>query len=560
MDASSPISTPANANQIRAEGIPSSPSEHSPTEQGPDIISGNGNASISNQTSNALILETQFTDPRGIDEADKAEPFAVETGRFPGHQIEMDLAHNIQNDQAIPEERSLEAANTSALRKIQIETAVSNVYDTNEVCENNRDGQIECPDRIAQGGLNRQYLHNPTQMTTKAAPRNDTHFSLMTHANHKGGSVRDINKQRTDSGQITGMDLVQNEEGPSGKEHNTPKIPSAQNVIQGSSYASLVNADDGFSLNYIPAQTVNGSKVTQIDKEEVQAEIDYWANAVLCTVLGANPPLEVITGYINRIWKAFELDKIIQVRKGIFLVRFHHNHEKLDVEKRGIYYFDSKPFIVKGWNPKMDLHTEAIKSLPIWIQLPELDLKYWGQASLSKIGSLIGQPLKTDKYTAEKSRLNYARLLIDVPLDGAFPNYVEFFNEKETLVRQTVKYEWLPTKCNHCGMFGHLEENCKKKQAPKKVWRRVEKEQDINATPPIGQNLDISQHDGIIPVPVQDNHEFMQVTRKGATRMGTQQASHTTISSNSFQVLQNISEVPNQVETELDIVPNGQYS
>ena len=94
----------------------------------------------------------------------------------------------------------------------------------------------------------------------------------------------------------------------------------------------------------------------------------------------------------------------------------------------------------------MDLQTESIKSLPLWVQLPELDIKYSGLASLSKIGSLIGQPLKTDKYTAEKSRLNCARLLIDVPLEGSFPEYVEFFNEKGLLVRQPVKFEWLPTK------------------------------------------------------------------------------------------------------------------
>jgi len=50
----------------------------------------------------------------------------------------------------------------------------------------------------------------------------------------------------------------------------------------------------------------------------------------------------------------------------------------MSVEKKGMYYFDSKTFLVKGWNPKMELHTESIKSLPLWIQLPDLDIKYWG--------------------------------------------------------------------------------------------------------------------------------------------------------------------------------------
>jgi len=35
---------------------------------------------------------------------------------------------------------------------------------------------------------------------------------------------------------------------------------------------------------------------------------------------------------------------------------------KLAVEKHGIYLFDAKPFLIKGWNPEMDLHSQAIKS------------------------------------------------------------------------------------------------------------------------------------------------------------------------------------------------------
>jgi len=47
----------------------------------------------------------------------------------------------------------------------------------------------------------------------------------------------------------------------------------------------------------------------------------------------------------------------------------------------------------------MDLHTKTIKSLPIWVQLSGLDIKYWGAQSLSKIESIMGIPLKSDKYT-----------------------------------------------------------------------------------------------------------------------------------------------------------------
>ncbi|KAJ8419302.1 hypothetical protein Cgig2_023141 [Carnegiea gigantea] len=66
---------------------------------------------------------------------------------------------------------------------------------------------------------------------------------------------------------------------------------------------------------------------------------------------------------------------------------------------------------------------------------------------------------------------------VEVPINGPFPEYVEFFNEHDMLIRQQVKFEWTPCKCAHCGMYGHTEEVCKKKNATRKEWRRVQQPQ-----------------------------------------------------------------------------------
>ena len=66
------------------------------------------------------------------------------------------------------------------------------------------------------------------------------------------------------------------------------------------------------------------------------------------------------------------------------------------------------------------------------MQLLHLGIKYWEAESLSKIGSIIGIPLKSDKYTMEKTMLHYALLLIE--LDVAFMKFIEFINDKDVLV------------------------------------------------------------------------------------------------------------------------------
>ena len=213
------------------------------------------------------------------------------------------------------------------------------------------------------------------------------------------------------------------------------------------------------------------------------------------------------------------------------------------MEKRGVYYFDSKPFIVKGWNPKMDLNIKSIKSLPLWVQFLDLDIKYWGLESLSKLGSIIGIPLKTDKYTKEKSMIKYARLLIEVSMEGPFPELIEFFNENQVLIRQQVKFEWQPSKCTHCGMYGHLEEVCRKKHTQRKEWRRVQPDPQQEAT----------EVQAPIVIEVEN---FIAVSQRAAAKQTQQPTAATDQHHNTFQALLIEELVDQGRDTQLVIAPN----
>jgi len=53
-------------------------------------------------------------------------------------------------------------------------------------------------------------------------------------------------------------------------------------------------------------------------------------------------------------------------------------------------------------------------------------------------------------------------------------------------MRLQVEYEWKPIKCQHCRMYGHKEEECRKKTNTRKEWRKVpmqtEQEREITAS------------------------------------------------------------------------------
>ncbi|KAJ8429747.1 hypothetical protein Cgig2_031565 [Carnegiea gigantea] len=136
-----------------------------------------------------------------------------------------------------------------------------------------------------------------------------------------------------------------NEKAPS-----SPILKTVEPTNLTSLYASLVDPLESTELEFVPSANMNGTKCAKLDKADVDSEVECWQNAILCSVLGANPPFE-----------------ILHVRKGVLLVRFENLLDKMQVEKKGLYCFNNMPFLVKAWNPKMDFYTETIKSLPLLI-------------------------------------------------------------------------------------------------------------------------------------------------------------------------------------------------
>ena len=88
-------------------------------------------------------------------------------------------------------------------------------------------------------------------------------------------------------------------------------------------------------------------------------------------------------------------------------------------------------------------------------------------------------PLKTDRYTKDRTMLEYARLLIDVSLDSPFPDFIEFFNDHDVLIRQQVVYEWKPVKCSYCQCLAMKSKFAGKKEGQGKNGGKFSNPQQI---------------------------------------------------------------------------------
>ncbi|KAJ8419500.1 hypothetical protein Cgig2_026412 [Carnegiea gigantea] len=193
-------------------------------------------------------------------------------------------------------------------------------------------------------------------------------------------------------------------------------------------YASLVNPDEGTTLEFIPVLEINGVKCAKVDFQDIEDEVNYWQSAVICCVLGANPPITVIEGYVKCIWKDYAINKVVLVKKGLYLVRFEDYQDTLKVIQKGFYLFDQKPFIVKAWIAEMETNTEAIASLPIWVQFPELDIKLFLHQQPTGTVGFLEIKVKKDNMTQPQGLSDHSPISLDFPTCPRPKKSFQFFD------------------------------------------------------------------------------------------------------------------------------------
>ncbi|XP_074297306.1 uncharacterized protein LOC141628013 [Silene latifolia] len=77
------------------------------------------------------------------------------------------------------------------------------------------------------------------------------------------------------------------------------------------------------------------------------------------------------------------------------------------------------------------------------------------------MASKIGKPLFVDYLTTMKTKLSFARVLVEVDRALELPNSVVIKTSFQDQSVQRIHYVWLPYHCKGCGKLGHEEKTCK---------------------------------------------------------------------------------------------------
>ncbi|KAL7182843.1 hypothetical protein ACSBR1_041503 [Camellia fascicularis] len=107
----------------------------------------------------------------------------------------------------------------------------------------------------------------------------------------------------------------------------------------------------------------------------------------------------------------------------------------------------------------MKLTKEDQGTIPVWVKFYNVAMEFWDSEGLSRIASTIGVPLFMDHLTASENQISFARVCVEIKKNSILPE--EFFIKcEEDIVRIKVKYQGVPIRCTHCGVFGHETKTC----------------------------------------------------------------------------------------------------
>jgi len=117
---------------------------------------------------------------------------------------------------------------------------------------------------------------------------------------------------------------------------------------------------------------------------------------------------------------------------------------------------------------------------PVWIRISGLPIHLFDKRALFTIGGLIGEPIKIDEATCKLSRIEFARICIEIDVRQQPPAEICVMNAGE-LICVPVVYERLPKYCSHCHHLGHEENACYIKQAGPRPRRNLRNQPDIKS-------------------------------------------------------------------------------
>lgn len=95
--------------------------------------------------------------------------------------------------------------------------------------------------------------------------------------------------------------------------------------------------------------------------------------------------------------------------------------------------------------------------------------------TLSRISSVLENPIYADECTTKVEMISFARVLVEIDVTVPLPQMIKIQDPTGRIFEQEVWYDWVPDYCEVCLQMGHDCNNSYESQIPEQKQKRNEK-------------------------------------------------------------------------------------
>lgn len=223
----------------------------------------------------------------------------------------------------------------------------------------------------------------------------------------------------------------------------------------------------------------SGTKIVDPPLDVLQKGLEKFKFCLVGVFTRGPQSFTAVRNGAERIWGGKGLRNVYQKNETTFVFKFASLADKSAALARGTCYINGKPLLLSDWGVNAQEH--LITEIPIWVKFSNIPECYWTVEGLSRIASVIGEPLSADALTSQIDMLPFAKICIKYSVGDELPNKIpvmalDLLGTKR-LVEVLVEYDQKPLVCSGCKALGHVISVCPR---TKRMWVQKEKNPPAN--------------------------------------------------------------------------------
>lgn len=217
-----------------------------------------------------------------------------------------------------------------------------------------------------------------------------------------------------------------------------------------------------------PAYAVeNGVASMELPAEVFDDSEPLWRAFAVGYFIGDAPHVGSIHATVNRIWTAPDFNGKIDVQfiaKDTVLFRIENEALRTRVIKRRYWHISDVPLVIQEWSPETAAAPPDLSAMPLWVDLKSVPSHLFSRVGLRALSKPVGNFVKLHPQTERCTRLDVARVLVEVNLHKPLIEAIKFEDQDGSRVKVVVSYPWLPARCSICSKWGHKTKECVSKE------------------------------------------------------------------------------------------------